>query len=228
MSAATTTPDALIGPMFDTLLTPEAATRALSYTLPEPIVRRIEILREKAGEDQLTPDERREYARYVEELDVIAVVKLKARRVLASAGGGGGLVVAVSDAVRREVVRRANGRCEYCRLPVGGDERAPRTSTTSAPNSIAAGDEAANLAMTCDRCNLHKGTNLAGVDPQTGQVTPLFDPRTMVWAEHFTAVGAEVLRLTPKGRTTAELFGNERAEPGWPCASNSRRAGEWP
>ena len=87
MSAATL-PGTLIGPMFDTVLTPESATRALSYTLPEVVVRRIEILREKAGDGRLTPDERREYARYVEDLDLIAVVKLKARRVLSSAEAG--------------------------------------------------------------------------------------------------------------------------------------------
>ena len=28
-----------------------------------------------------------------------------------------------------------------------------------------------------DRCNLHKGPNLSGVDPDTGQVVRLFDPR---------------------------------------------------
>jgi hypothetical protein len=37
-------------------------------------------------------------------------------------------------------------------------------------------DESGNLALACFACNKHKGPNIAGIDAQTGEVTPLFLP----------------------------------------------------
>ena len=79
----------LLNPMFDSLLTPESATRILSYALPDDVLRRLEVLREKAGEDQLSGAERREYARLIDEMDLIALAKLKARRLLEAAAATG-------------------------------------------------------------------------------------------------------------------------------------------
>ncbi|HSS19497.1 MAG TPA: hypothetical protein VLL54_05435 [Pyrinomonadaceae bacterium] len=42
-----------------------------------------------------------------------------------------------------------------------------------------------NLALACIDCNLHKGPNLTGIDPNTGVITPLFHPRRDAWVEHF-------------------------------------------
>ena len=113
--------------------------------------------------------------------------------------------MAVSDATRREVIRRAGERCEYCRLPVSAMNVPPHVDHVRARQHRGS-ENAGNLALTCDRCNLHKGTNLTGVDPETDQIAPLFNPRTMTWDEHFSVVGAGVLGLTPEGRTTAELL----------------------
>jgi hypothetical protein len=63
-----------------------------------------------------------------------------------------------------------------------------------------------NLALACNLCNLHKGPNVAGFDPQTGQLVPLFNPRTEVWTEHFQREGAEIRALTPSGRVTVHLL----------------------
>jgi hypothetical protein len=38
---------------------------------------------------------------------------------------------------------------------------------------------ASNLCWTCFHCNLHKGTNLSGIDAKTGKKTWLFNPRRM-------------------------------------------------
>ena len=40
-----------------------------------------------------------------------------------------------------------------------------------------------NLALTCYNCNAHKGPNLTGIDPETGDVTEIFNPRTNSWDE---------------------------------------------
>jgi 5-methylcytosine-specific restriction endonuclease McrA len=85
--------------------------------------------------------------------------------------------------LEREVRRRAGGRCEYCHFPeahytvpfhiehiISRQHRGPT-----------AGE---NLALACMRCNLQKGPNLAGLDPQTNAVVPLFHPRNDVWSDH--------------------------------------------
>jgi len=46
-------------------------------------------------------------------------------------------------------------------------------------------DEPENLALACIDCNLAKGSNLAGIDPKTGRIVPLYNPRRQRWADHF-------------------------------------------
>ena len=59
-----------------------------------------------------------------------------------------------------------------------------------------------NLALACSRCNLHKGPNVAGIDPLTKQLVRLFHPRTDTWGEHFRWEGASLAGLTKVGRAT--------------------------
>jgi hypothetical protein len=75
-----------------------------------------------------------------------------------------------------------------------------------------------NLAFACWTCNLKKGPNLTGIDPMSGEITPLYHPRMELWAEHFTAEhsrlttsaletgGIQIRGLTPGGRTTVQLL----------------------
>ena len=72
-----------------------------------------------------------------------------------------------------------------------------------------------NLALACIDCNLHKGTNIAGLDPETGRLTPLFNPREQEWDEHFLWVDVEIHGETPVGRVTVnvlDLNGTDRIE----------------
>jgi hypothetical protein len=59
-----------------------------------------------------------------------------------------------------------------------------------------------NLALSCRYCNRFKGPNLAGVDPVTRRIVPLFNPRRNRWKAHFRWVGPRVVGLTPLGRAT--------------------------
>jgi hypothetical protein len=63
-----------------------------------------------------------------------------------------------------------------------------------------------NLALACWRCNRHKGSDLTSFDPQTRQLSPLFNPRTQAWAEHFAYERERIIGLTPEGRTTVNLL----------------------
>ena len=61
---------------------------------------------------------------------------------------------------------------------------------------------ASNLALSCYRCNLHKGPNIAGRDPLTKTLTPLFHPRRHKWLRHFAWDGAWLDGRSAIGRTT--------------------------
>lgn len=110
------------------------------------------------------------------------------------------------DASARQLVReRAGHRCEYCRMP-------ERHSTLRfhiehiLPRQHGGTDAVENLALACPECNLKKGPNLTGIDPDTGIVTRLFQPRADRWEQHFVRDGANISGLTSVGRTTAWLF----------------------
>jgi hypothetical protein len=60
--------------------------------------------------------------------------------------------------------------------------------STSLQGNMVDLSEPNNLALACWNCNLKKGPNLSGVDPNTGQVVALFHPRQDEWDEDFSAV----------------------------------------
>jgi hypothetical protein len=114
-----------------------------------------------------------------------------------------------SDAVRQ----RAGDRCEYCHLPQLAFRRAFHVEHIVARQHGGL-TRLDNLAFACWNCNLKKGPNLSGVDPQTGQITALFHPRKGEWEEHFCPVigalfplGVAIRGLTPVGRATVEVLG---------------------
>ena len=53
------------------------------------------------------------------------------------------------------------------------------------PRKHGGSDQESNLCLACIDCNLHKGTNLADIDPETQTVTKLFHPRRQKWEDHF-------------------------------------------
>ena len=108
---------------------------------------------------------------------------------------------ATSDLVRQ----RARNRCEYCRLPQRASALRFHIEHIVA-RQHGGTDAAGNLALACPECNFRKGTNLSGIDPDTGILTPLFHPRRAQWAEHFARVGARIVGKTATGRTTVWLL----------------------
>jgi hypothetical protein len=117
----------------------------------------------------------------------------------------------MDDALRQSVRRRAGERCEFCHLPQSGHEE--RFSIDHVvPRKHRGGDLAENLAFSCLRCNLHKGTDLSGIDPGTHSVVALFNPRQQRWREHFRWKGPILVGITPTGRATVELLRMNVAE----------------
>jgi len=110
------------------------------------------------------------------------------------------------DASTRQLVReRAGLRCEYCRMPERHSALRFHIEHIL-PRQHGGTDAVENLALACPECNLRKGPNLTGIDPDTGVVTRLFRPRTGRWEEHFARDGATISGRTPEGRTTVWLL----------------------
>ena len=73
--------DLILDPVTE-CLTPDVAKRLVDGRLPPKTDARISELAEKANEGLLSAQERLEYAAFVEALDVLAMLQLKARDVL--------------------------------------------------------------------------------------------------------------------------------------------------
>jgi hypothetical protein len=67
-------------------------------------------------------------------------------------------------------------------------------------------DHSDNLAYSCVQCNLHKGPNLTGIDPETDRIARLFNPRRDDRSEHFAMQGRVIVGLTPVGRATVHVL----------------------
>ena len=108
-------------------------------------------------------------------------------------------------ATRREVERRANGRCEYGGFPSAFAEA--RFHVGHGISEQHGGkSHAETLAFACFPCNVYKGPNLSSVDPISGDVVRLFNPRRDRWLDHFEWNGAWVKGRTPMGRATLVLL----------------------
>ena len=117
----------------------------------------------------------------------------------------------ISAKLEREVRTRAGLKCEYCHMP-----ESCLTFSHVIDHVIArqhrGATSAKNLALSCARCNRHKGPNVAGVDPETDVVITLFNPRTQHWPEHFRWNGTVLVGITEVGRTTIEVLKINGAE----------------
>jgi|SRR5712692_3730959 hypothetical protein len=113
--------------------------------------------------------------------------------------------VYIPTALRRLVVERASGRCEYCGLSEAL-AFAPHELDHIIAQKHGGQTEADNLAFSCALCNKHKGSDVASVDPETGRIVPLYHPRRERWADHFQLQAARFVPLTPTGRVTTRLL----------------------
>jgi hypothetical protein len=108
---------------------------------------------------------------------------------------------ATADLIRQ----RASYCCEYCKMPQEHDDLPFQFDHIIA--QVHEGTDAhENRALACVPCNLYKGTNLSGVDPQTAKVVRLFDPRRQLWNRHFQWNGAMLEGRTQCGRSTVRTL----------------------
>ena len=108
-------------------------------------------------------------------------------------------------ALIRLVWRRAGSRCEYCQLSQGFDDR-PFEVDHIISQKHHGPTEAENLALSCFRCNSFKGSDISGIDPKTGKLVGLYNPRRQKWARHFQWQGAHLIGHTAAGRVTVAVL----------------------
>jgi len=112
------------------------------------------------------------------------------------------MVAALRDTIRR----RAGDRCEYCPVPQAATPFMPFHIEHVIARQHGGADDADNLALSCDRCNAHKGPNLSAVDPESGGLIELYHPRRDTWQDHFQMQSGVVVGLTARGRATVRLL----------------------
>jgi hypothetical protein len=142
----------------------------------------------------------------------------------------------IQATIRQLVIDRAEGRCEYCRSPqLFSSYRYEIDHITAACATIRykicdisicfqdlavpighancciaekhGGDTVPeNLALACLPCNRYKGSDIASLDPVTGELTRLFNPRMLDWWGNFGVEDGFIVGKTPVGRTTVFLL----------------------
>jgi 5-methylcytosine-specific restriction endonuclease McrA len=104
----------------------------------------------------------------------------------------------IPEAMRRAVIRRAQQRCEYCRV-----HQTDRLFTHEIDHIIAekhGGEtEESNLSLACSECNRYKSSDLCSLDTVTKTIVALLHPRTDTWRKHFRRLEGMIDPLTPRG-----------------------------
>jgi hypothetical protein len=111
----------------------------------------------------------------------------------------------LGEELRAEVARRAGERCEYC-LIHEDDAGFPHQVDHIVSRKHGGSSTLDNLAYACVVCNRHKGSDVASIDPRTGAIVRLFNPRSDRWADHFRFEGAVIQPVSSVGSATARLL----------------------
>jgi 5-methylcytosine-specific restriction endonuclease McrA len=106
--------------------------------------------------------------------------------------------------LRRNVIQRAGGRCEYCTLSQSGQEARFHIDHVI-PVAEGGPTELDNLALACVSCSLRKGARRTALDPVTAKQANLFHPRLENWDSHFRWRGNRVEGITATGRATLRM-----------------------
>jgi hypothetical protein len=111
----------------------------------------------------------------------------------------------MAKALYRRVRIRARGRCEYCHMPEAFDLLPFQVDHVVA---VKHGGLTVfeNLALTCFSCNAHKGPIIAGINPLTGRIVRLFNPRKDRWSHHFRWRRGTLVGKTATGTVTISLL----------------------
>ena len=112
----------------------------------------------------------------------------------------------INDDLRRLVASRADHLCEYCLI---AEEDTFFGCQVDHIISLKHGGptEPNNLAYACAFCNRRKGSDIASIVPETGNLIRFYNPRIDKWAHHFRLNGSTIEPVTEIGEATARILG---------------------
>ena len=111
----------------------------------------------------------------------------------------------INEALRVEVARRAEHRCEYCLIAESDTGfRLQVDHIVSRKHGGLSIPE--NLACSCVLCNRRKGADVASVNSSSGEIVRLFHPRRDAWSDHFRLEGNLIRGHSEVGTVTLELL----------------------
>jgi hypothetical protein len=134
----------------------------------------------------------------------------------------------IAPGLKSLVISRSKGFCEYCKCPFDFSTE-PFSIEHIVPRSKDGLDELDNLAYACIGCNIYKFDRTEFIDVVSRAISPLFNPRTMDWHDHFIWDESltAIIGKTVIGRATIEALRLNRRP-----LKNLRRAliaiGEYP
>jgi 5-methylcytosine-specific restriction endonuclease McrA len=109
----------------------------------------------------------------------------------------------MKPSIKKAVRERAKQCCEYCLAQIlfSADVFSIEHIIPVSKGGLTA---LFNLAFSCQCCNNHKYTSTHVIDPASGSIVPLYNPRLDIWAEHFEWFEnfTEIIGISPTGRAT--------------------------
>ena len=113
----------------------------------------------------------------------------------------------IPTGVRKEVIKRAEHRCEYCLMP-DEEEFNNYAHHIDHIRSIKhrGTSDIDNLAYACMFCNAAKGADIGTIYDITGEFIYFFNPRIDSWTTHFQLVEFVIEPLTTTGWVTSLML----------------------
>lgn len=107
----------------------------------------------------------------------------------------------ISTDLRRLVIQRAEQCCEYCRIHEDDNFLSHEIDHIVSEKHRGA-TTADNLCLSCFDCNRYKGSDVGSIDIETNDYIQLYNPRTMIWEEHFYLENSRIVPRSAIGRVT--------------------------
>jgi hypothetical protein len=112
----------------------------------------------------------------------------------------------ISDDLRHLVASRADYLCEYCLI--AEDDTFFGCQVDHIISLKHGGPtEPSNLAYACAFCNRSKGSDIAAIAAETGNLVRFYNPRIDKWADHFHLNGSRIEPVTEIGEATVRILG---------------------
>jgi hypothetical protein len=111
----------------------------------------------------------------------------------------------ISTALRRTVVHRAKGLCEYC-LIYEDDTHFGCQVDHIISEKHGGPTEEDNLAYACLFCNRYKVSDIGSIDWESGEFSRFYNPLKDRWRDHFALDGVRILAITKIGRVTSRIL----------------------